>query len=141
MASLTFARHALRFMLIGAMFSMFGAYAYAQTNNPYDESLTTQTPETVQVVGPHLERGRSPLNGPPESISLSGAIRSDDLNLRTSDGGSQLRWRVRDGAQDVCLQLARIDPYRQAPGTDCYKDATRDGLRRANKAISNAQTS
>ncbi len=121
------------------MLALGAVSASAQDDARYANALSLQTPDVVQVIAPHVERDSSHLNGPPERISRSGAVRYDDLNLRSLDGANQRKWRVRDGAQDVCLELARIDLHRQATGTDCYKTALRDGMRRANEIISNAQ--
>jgi UrcA family protein len=92
--------------------------------------------EQIQVTAPHYHSSDSQrLNGPLEKISLSAKVRYDDLNLRTRSGARELRLRVRDEAQDVCMQLGENYPVREAPGTSCYKDALDDAMMRADAAI------
>lgn len=112
----------------------------AAQDDRYGNSLSSETPETVEVRAPRVERDTAKLNGPHEKVSMSGDVNAGDLDLRTPHGASELRWRVRDAAQDVCLELARIYPDRQAPGTDCYRSSMRDAVRRADTAIDDARS-
>jgi UrcA family protein len=96
-------------------------------------------PESVQVNGQrfHAEGGR--VNSPLEKISLSGVVRYDDLDLRTSAGAGELKWRIRDAARDICAHLAVAYPVYEAPLTSCYKTAIEDAAVRANAAIRDAR--
>jgi UrcA family protein len=120
-----------------ALVAAVASPAAAQSDR-YANSISPETPETVEVASPHLRFDRAPLNGPLENASMSGAVRAGDLDLRTEHGANQLRWRARDAAQDVCLELARLYPYRQSPGTDCYKTAMHNAMLGADTAIGNA---
>ena len=92
-------------------------------------------PEAVIVIAPSLDTESRRLNGPLEKISLSGAVRYDDLNLATRQGARELRWRVRAEARDVCERLSEAYPVHPAPGTSCYKEAADNGLVRAVEAV------
>ncbi len=95
--------------------------------------------ENVQVNGQrfHAEGGR--VNSPLEKISLSGVVRFDDLDLRTSAGAGELKWRIRDAARDICAHLAIAYPVYEATGTSCYKTAVENAVLRADAAIRDAR--
>jgi UrcA family protein len=95
--------------------------------------------EEVQVIAPYYHAESTPLNGPLEKISLSTAVRYDDLDLRTASGARELRWRVRDTARDVCAQLADAYPVYEANGTSCFKTALENAMLRADEAIRDAR--
>jgi UrcA family protein len=118
----------IRSALLAGLIVFTASSAYAQ-----------DTEEQIQVTAPHYRAQSTPLNGPLEKISLSSNVRYDDLNLRTRSGARELRLRVRDEAQDVCMQLAENYAVREAPGTSCYKDALDDAMLRANTAIREAR--
>jgi len=95
--------------------------------------------ENVQVNAPRFRVEGSRMRGSLEKISLSGAVRYDDLNLRTRGGARELYLRVRDEAQNVCMHLEVAYPVREAPGTSCYKTALENATLRANAAIRDAR--
>jgi UrcA family protein len=100
---------------------------------------SAQDDESITVTAPHFQGAPMRLNGPLERVSLSGAVRYDDLDLRTWRGARELRMRVRDEAQDICTRIAEAYPVREANGTSCYKSALNDGLIHADEAIVDAR--
>ena len=96
--------------------------------------------ESVIVTAPrfHVEGGTR-VNTLPESFSLSTQVRYDDLDLRSDRDAHILHLRVRDAARDVCAQVADAFPVHQLAGTSCYRTALRDGLVRADEAITDAR--
>jgi UrcA family protein len=106
-----------------------------------DRDATTQTTSTekVEVYAPHFRVDRSPLNGPVNRISLSRAVRYDDIDLRSARGARELKLRVRDMARDICSELEEAYPVPEASGTSCYRTAVKDAMLRADGAIRNAR--
>jgi UrcA family protein len=95
--------------------------------------------ENVYVTVPRFRGEQTPLNAPPGKVSLSTAVRYDDIDLRTRQGARKLRLRVRDAARDMCARLYDAYPFQQATGTSCYKTALEDALVHANEAIGDAR--
>ena len=95
--------------------------------------------EDAYVTAPRFRAEQTPLNAPPGKVSLSTAIRYDDIDLRTRQGAHELRLRVRDAARDMCARLYDAYPFQQATGTSCYKTALQDALLHANEAIGDAR--
>jgi UrcA family protein len=93
------------------------------------------------IRAPRFHGDSTKVNGPLQRVSLSTAVRYDDLDLRSRRGAWELRMRVRDAAQDMCLRLSQAYPYEQANGTSCYKTALQDALLHANEAIDDARIS
>ena len=108
--------------------------ASAQDYND-DQSYSNAPDEQIEVIAPHYNYERTPLNAPPGTLKLSQNVSYSDLDLRSRSGAHELRLRVRDAAQDVCTELAEQYPVKQQPGTSCYKTALEDGMRRADIAI------
>jgi UrcA family protein len=106
-----------------------------------DRDVTSQSAATekIEVYAPHVRVDRSPLNGPVHKISMSRAVRYDDLNLRTARGAHELRLRIRDVARDICSQLEETYPVPEAPYTSCYRTAVNDAMLRADGAIRDAR--
>jgi UrcA family protein len=96
-------------------------------------------PESVTVTAPRFHADDSKLGGPLERVSLSGAVRYDDLNLQTREGARELRWRVREQARAVCRNLAEAYQVYQMNGTSCYKTALDNALVKAGEAIQDAR--
>jgi UrcA family protein len=99
---------------------------------------TAYEPESVVVEAPQYRIERNGLNAP-SRISLRQEVAYDDLDLRTSDGADELRFRVSEAARDICSQLVGISPAPQLPGTHCYRDAVHAALVRADAAIRDAR--
>lgn len=116
--------------------------ANAQDDSRYHDTATpnsSHNPEEVYVYGPRIHVERSTFGGI-EKVSLSRAVRFDDLDLRTTPGAHQLRLRVRNVAQDVCAELRAAYPFPEALGTSCYRTAVQDALVRADRAIRESGT-
>ena len=125
---------AVRAGLVAGMLGFTAAAASAQAI--YGNGPT----ETVIVQGPHLRIDTTPLNGPPERMSLSTAVRYDDLNLLTHRGAYQLRLRVWRAAHEVCNRLADAYPvYQLSTDRPCVRNAYENGMVRAYGAIGNAR--
>jgi UrcA family protein len=134
--------------LAGAAGMLFlAAPALAQDYGPPpQDAYASGPPEEVIVQAPRL-RFRAERNGPrsldlpPEKLSLSTAVRYDDLDLASWQGARELRFRVHAAAHHVCGQLADAFPVYQLNGTRCYRDALQNGLVRADEAIATARQS
>jgi UrcA family protein len=106
-----------------------------------DRDVTSQSTATekIEVYAPHFRVDRSRANSLVNKISLSRAVRYDDLDLRTARGARELRLRVRDVARDICSELQEAYPVPEAPGTSCYRAAVEDAMWRADGAIRDAR--
>jgi UrcA family protein len=113
----------------GAVLAASPAFAQDVSGYGYGQS------DEIVVTAPHFHAETSPLNGPIEKVSLSNAVRYDDLDLRTWQGARTLKWRVRMEARNICRTLADAYPVERAVGTSCYKDAVENGTVRADEAI------
>jgi UrcA family protein len=123
-----------RLVLLAGGFALAASSALAQDYGPGG-------PESIIVTAPRPHRGseNTPLNGPLEKVSMTASVTYADLDLRTFEGASTLRQRVRDEARNICGNLEAVYPVRQAPGTSCYRSAVETGLVQADEAISNAR--
>lgn len=133
-------RLALAACAVGAI--LFSPAAIAQGDGRYDETAApngAREPEQVYVYGPRLHVERSAYGGI-EKVSLSRAVRYDDLDLRTSPGAHELRLRIRNAAQDICEQLEAAYPFPQELGTSCYRTAVQNALWHADNAIREARS-
>lgn len=63
------------------------------------------SPEVVIVTIPHHGPARSSTGAPIQDVSLSANVRTDDLNLQSTDGWLELRSRVRQTARGLCARL------------------------------------
>ena len=112
-------------------------YGYAYGAPPPTEEVIVTAPRST--FREQRDGGRGTLDLPPSKISLSQAVSYSDLNLARWDDALELRHRVRAAAHDVCRELAEAYPLHQISGSNCYRDAVRNGLVRANSAIASAQ--
>ena len=121
---------------VGLMTSSSGAYA--QEYGP-PASYTTVPTESVIVTAPRYRSDHNYLNVPIENVSLSQAVRTDDLDLRSWRGVRALHERVREAAYQVCGQL--IDHYPVGVNSDatCYRDAVAEARPRVDAAIQTAR--
>jgi UrcA family protein len=124
----------IRLALLAGGFALAASSVLAQDYGPGG-------PENIIVTAPRPFTGseNTYLNGPVEKVSMTGSVTYADLDLRTFEGVSTLRQRVRDEAQNICGNLEAVYPVRQAPGTSCYRGAVESGLIQANEAIFNAR--
>jgi UrcA family protein len=136
-------RFAVRSALLASAFgiALAASPAIAQDGRYRDAAYQPSSSEEIQVIAPRYrasEDGQR-LNGPIEKVSLSATVRYDDLNLRSRSGRRALLMRVRDTAQDVCMQLGQAYPVYEQNGTSCYKTALQNATLRANAAIYDAR--
>jgi UrcA family protein len=121
-------------LLAGAFGLAFAASSAMAQDNGYSGM------EEVPVYAPHYSyQPGAPLNVLPEKISLSSAVRYDDLDLRSWQGARELRRRIRREAVAVCVQLADDYPVYTIPGPSCYKGALDDAMVRADHIIADAR--
>ena len=111
-------------------------YSYGPPG-PTEEVIVTAPRSTFRE---DYGSGARSLDLPPQKVSLSQAVRFDDLDLATWDGAAELRHRVRAAAHRVCRDLLEAYPLHQVNGSNCYRDAVRDGLVRADEAIATVQS-
>jgi len=123
---------------LGLMMTVSPAAAQDYDNSS-DDTYQNGPNEQIEVIAPRFREERTPLNGPIGKLSLSQTVHFEDLDLRTREGARELRVRVREAASDVCQTLAEEYPVKQAPGTNCYKTALEDAMRKADAAIRDAR--
>lgn len=110
-------------------------YGYGPPPAPY----ATEQPDSVIVVAPRYRNDHNHLNVPPENVSLSQAVRYDDLDLRSRGGARELRRRVRIVADQVCGQLIDQYPVGVDPDSTCYRNAVAEARPRVDAAIQTAR--
>lgn len=81
-------------------------------------ALTTPLPSSVATI---------------KEVSLTGWVRTHDLDLTTSAGTSELEKRIEQTAKALCKELD--DKYPLIKGEDCVKDAVDSAMAGARKAI------
>ena len=134
MSNAPFVRSAL--LAVAGTFVAAGS-AVAQ-GSPYSNGPT----ESVEVIAPRFHADSAPLNGPMEKISYSERVRYDDLDLLTRRGVHELRWRIWDTAQNVCVRLAEAFPvYVSTTEKSCVRRAYEDAMVKAYGAISDKRVS
>ena len=130
-------------LLVGSAFSLalYVTAAFAQDNGGYDDEAAAQagSGEQVEVIAPPYSFERTRLGAPPGRITLSHAVRYDDLDLRTAEGAHILKARIRETAGQICAQLADDVPYAMAGSPPCYRTVVDSALNRADTAIGEAR--
>ncbi len=142
MLDASFSRSSLRLALLAGAFGVVAASASAQGYGPYDPRTpySAGPTESVEVIAPRFRADSTPLNGPLEKISLSSAVRYDDLDLTTREGARALRRRVYREAVEVCDRIAEAYPvYEMTSATPCYKSAISNAMVKADGAITDAR--
>jgi UrcA family protein len=105
----------------------------------YGPAYESGPPESVIVTAPRIHIDSHKLNGPLERVSMSTAVRYDDLDLGTWDGEHELRRRIRDEAHNICDRLADAYPFYQLQGEHCFRTAVNNAMAQANVAIYDAR--
>ncbi len=112
--------------------------AMAQDYRPDYGSSNLAPGEEVLIEGPSRhEHGQ--LGGPIERVSLSRAVRYDDLNLRTRWGVRKLRSRIVYTAHSLCRQLDKLYPLSTDYNPPCYTAAVENAMYQADTAIAYAR--
>ena len=103
-----------------------------------DDAFASPTTERVIVVGPRLARGL--IGGDVVDVSLSRAVRVDDLDLRTAEGALELRARIRVAATQICSRLSRLYPIRvDTSAPNCFRRTVDGAMASADAAIHGAR--
>lgn len=122
-----------------------GAPAMAQDYGNSYESYDTSTyysgpPEEVIVTPPRHRPERSEIGAPIEYVSMSRAVPTDDLDLRTGWGVRELKRRIDFTAVSLCSRLDAaypidVDNVTWPSDARCYRNAVRDAEYQADRAI------
>ena len=130
--------HSVRSALLAMAGTFLVTGSASAQSSPYSNGPT----ESVEVIAQRFHADSAPLNGPMEKISYSERVRYDDLNLLTRRGVHELRWRIWDTAQNVCVRLAEAFPvYVSTTEKSCVRRAYEDAMVKAYGAISDKRTS
>jgi UrcA family protein len=95
-----------------------------------DMEVVVSAPRMRVDPDPTLRQGR---------MTESRAVSFADLDLRSRAGAHELRSRVREAADEICGSLADAYPADVADYGTCYRESVRNGLVRANAAITDAR--
>ena len=95
--------------------------------------------EEVHVTSQHEPGVRDEFRSMLKTVSLSQAVRYDDLNLATRQGAHRLRVRVRRTAHELCRELKYRYPITVDMTPRCYSRAVDHAMDQADAAIDNAR--
>ncbi|HEX3430130.1 MAG TPA: UrcA family protein [Rhizomicrobium sp.] len=124
-------------LVAGLAAASAGLGAVAASAQPVYSSGPT---ETVIVTAPRMHIDSTPLNGPPERVSLSIPVRYDDLDLLSHSGARELRARLWRTAHEVCDRLADAYPvYQLSTDRPCVRTAYENAMVQAYGAINNVR--
>ena len=121
--------------------------ASAQPQGPYAEEPDNGSQVTVYgapdegviVVAPHYPPQRSAIGAPIVDVSIARTIHMRDADLRTAWGAHVLRVRIRRLARRLCDRLDTRFPVTADGSPPCYRNAVRDAMYQADRAIANAR--
>lgn len=119
-----------------------GAYDNGYANDGTTQNVTYSADGTEQVevtAPPYHHASRSAIGAPIRDVSLSQAVRFDDLDLRSARGARELRHRVRYTARKLCNKLDMRYPISTSDSPPCYRTALRNAMYQANAVISDAR--
>lgn len=126
-------------------FAFVATSAGAQDSQYYGYAPYGGPPEEVIVTPPPYGPTRGHLGGPIEDVSLSRAVRYDDLDLTSRWGVRRLRQRIAFEARTLCRQLDTMYPVSadDAGGWNgrCYNRAYERAMYRADRVIYEARYS
>ena len=105
----------------------------------YGPAYESNPPESVIVTAPRLRIDSHKLNGPLERVSMSTAVRYDDLDLGTWSGDQELRRRIRDEAHNICDSLADAYPFYELQGEHCFRTALNNAMAQVDGEIYEAR--
>jgi UrcA family protein len=131
------------FVLTAASAVVGGAALAQQGSSAGQSDRTKETPqEQIEVVGPRIIR--SHVGGPGslgnDVLTLTHHVGYGDLDLARSADAKTLEQRIRDSADEVCTQLAKVPPE-EPKSQDCVQQAVNGAMRQAREAIADAQRS
>jgi UrcA family protein len=131
--------HSLKPLLLAGAFGVLAAGAAGAQD--YDRAAPgyaySQGPEEVIVQAPRwYEPRRTSIGAPIRDVSLSEAVRIDDLDLRSGRDVRRLEARLREHAGILCRRLDVQYPVTiSASSRNCFQDAMADAMDQAEAAI------
>jgi len=126
-------------LLTAGALMLLGTTANAQGYGYQDTAYQMSDDETVNVTVPRYHPERSPLGAPYRYVSMSKAVYTGDLNLRTRYGARELRNRISYTARNMCRKLDVMYPVTAPDSPGCYTTAMNDAMYQANRAIARAR--
>lgn len=135
----------LRLTIAAIVLAAVASPAVAQGFGPYADGSVYVSParENVYVRAPRHPRERGFAGEPVEDLSISRAVRYDDLDLRTAWGAHALEERVLYTASRLCRQLNQFYPTTlylpTADSKPCYGTAAEEAMDQADAAIARAR--
>jgi len=129
----------LNAMFLAGALSTAALPAIAQDSGNYGPARYQSATEEITVTGPRYHQKRGEYGEPEKNVALSGAVRFDDLDLRTGHGAYMLRERVKTTARTLCRQIDAQYIVDDTQGGHCYRDAVDEAMYRADRAIADAR--
>ncbi len=129
-------RHSLPLVALFAS-TLSASSALAQDNGDSSHPSPTVGKEVIIVTAPRYVLGEH--GGPVRTVSVSGKVRFDDLDLSAPWGRTELKARVRVMASNLCGELERQYPVGVSGGPDCYKEAVKSGMQFADQVLADTQ--
>jgi UrcA family protein len=132
--------HILKLILLAGAFGTLAAgAASAQEYGRYNDNgyAYGQGPEEVIVQAPRwYQPKRTSIGAPIRDVSLSEAVRFDDLDLRSDRDVRRLEARIREHAGVLCRRLDVQYPVTvSASSRNCFQDAMADANDQVEAAI------
>jgi UrcA family protein len=103
-----------------------------------DTDVALADSEEVVVSAPRVRIERDGTLRPGRMVA-SRSVAFSDLDLRSREGAHELRARVRQAADEICGGLSDMYPADPGDYGACYREAARNGLVRADAAITEAR--
>jgi UrcA family protein len=133
----------LRTVLLASVIGLsFAGAASAQDYDRYGApppAYGNGAPDEIVIYAPrHHYTDRSAIGAPIEDVSLSQAVRYDDLDLRSDWGIHKLHERISETARALCHRLDVTHPIAVSDSPPCYRTAMEEASRLAIAAIDRA---
>ena len=107
---------------------------------PPGPDQVTSPPEVVIIRPPYRGPTRSTIGAPIQDVSLSAAVRTDDLNPLSVSDWIELQHRVRDTAQRLCRRLRFQHPIGSPDEFRCTRRAIENASDQIDAALHNTGT-
>ena len=105
-----------------------------------DAPYASTSDEQIEVIVPR-HHARSPIGAEVRDVSLSRAVRVDDLDLRTFRGERILRARIYSTADELCRKIDMRYEGLVEDNPRCVRSAFENAMYRADGMIDNARAS
>jgi UrcA family protein len=112
--------------------------AAADEGDDADDTQVAEADMDVIVSAPRVREQRDGTLRPGRMVA-SRAVSFSDLDLRSREGAHELRNRVREAADEICGGLSDMYPADAGDYGACYRESVRNGLVRAQAAITDAR--